>query len=416
MLRIFILTTTSILIATDARNSIKCSEPSQKCVPIKECQPVMKLLRSRPALTTYNEVRQNICAWQGNDPSVCCEAQFVNIEDQIRPLQHLASTVVNRIQHHGEHQVQVIAPERVDPSHPSLQLLNHELCGPVSAEMRIHGGSPTRLFEFPWMGLLAYQITIDPPWTTQTTVNSSKSRPDFRCGASIINEKYLMTAAHCVAYLPKPLKLVGVRVGEYNLDTEFDCETLDSGASICAEKYQDLDIKNIHIHANYSPTSLQNDIALIRIKGRISFRSTSVRPICLPLDPVSMLSGIRFGVVTGWGSREGGVTLSNRLLKVRLPIKRAETCEKVYRDQPLVQLWYKQLCAGGEPGQDSCTGDSGGPLQTLIRYPYAIRLPLRYIQIGIVSFGRSVCAESDVPAVYTNIAHYLHWLLDNMQP
>jgi trypsin len=52
---------------------------------------------------------------------------------------------------------------------------------------------------------------------------------------------------------------------------------------------------------------------------------------------------------------------------------------------------FSKLCAGGVQGQDSCNGDSGGPLT------YGGQ------QIGIVSWGSTNCGDP-VPAVYANVA------------
>lgn len=62
-------------------------------------------------------------------------------------------------------------------------------------------------------------------------------------------------------------------------------------------------------------------------------------------------------------------------------------------------------------GEDSCTGDSGGPLMKM----EAINGRSRYYILGIVSFGADPCGFSNAPAVYTRIASYLHWMLDNIE-
>ena len=67
------------------------------------------------------------------------------------------------------------------------------------------------------------------------------------------------------------------------------------------------------------------------------------------------------------------------------------------------------LCAGGEVGKDSCNGDSGGPLVKADRDDGA------FYQIGIVSFGASLCGGSDMPAVYARVAEFLPWILETVR-
>lgn len=64
------------------------------------------------------------------------------------------------------------------------------------------------------------------------------------------------------------------------------------------------------------------------------------------------------------------------------------------------------MCAGGKYAEDSCDGDSGGPL---------LRASQNYWYIeGIVSFGNR-CGLQEWPAVYTRVNSYLDWITDNMR-
>jgi secreted trypsin-like serine protease len=38
----------------------------------------------------------------------------------------------------------------------------------------------------------------------------------------------------------------------------------------------------------------------------------------------------------------------------------------------------------------------------------------RYFLFGIVSVGVPSCGKFNLPAVYTNVSHYLPWILDNV--
>ena len=98
------------------------------------------------------------------------------------------------------------------------------------------------------------------------------------------------------------------------------------------------------------------------------------------------------------------------MLKVQVPIVSPEKCVENYKG--LAQITDNQLCAGGQNWQDSCGGDSGGPL-ILHR---AIDSMLTAVQYGIVSFGPKLCGRENFPGVYTRVVKYLDWILDNIKP
>ena len=62
-------------------------------------------------------------------------------------------------------------------------------------------------------------------------------------------------------------------------------------------------------------------------------------------------------------------------------------------------------------GKDSCGGDSGGPLVIKKRRG----LSTYSVQIGIVSWGLPKCGTAGVPGVYTNVGHFMNWILDNIE-
>lgn len=76
------------------------------------------------------------------------------------------------------------------------------------------------------------------------------------------------------------------------------------------------------------------------------------------------------------------------------------------------KLTYKQLCAGGVNQQDSCTGDSGGPLMG----EYTSDSTFKTIQYGVVSLGPKYCGVEGFPTLYTRIDKYVGWILDNINP
>lgn len=93
-------------------------------------------------------------------------------------------------------------------------------------------------------------------------------------------------------------------------------------------------------------------------------------------------------------------------LKLGLPIFDKNDCLNKYR--PLgAELSEKQLCAGGAYAQDSCKGDSGGPLMRKLSNGI-------WETIGVVSFGNG-CGRDGWPGVYTSVASYDDWIRSTMR-
>lgn len=74
-------------------------------------------------------------------------------------------------------------------------------------------------------------------------------------------------------------------------------------------------------------------------------------------------------------------------------------------------LKSSQICASGEKNQDSCKGDSGGPMS----YSEVVDQDIRNFQIGVVSFSSSqICGDINSPTVYTKVEYYLDWIRNNV--
>jgi secreted trypsin-like serine protease len=62
-------------------------------------------------------------------------------------------------------------------------------------------------------------------------------------------------------------------------------------------------------------------------------------------------------------------------------------------------------------GEDSCDGDSGGPLMLEEKDRYR----KKYTLFGLVSWGAQACATKSLPGVYTDVASFSKWILDNIE-
>ncbi|CAD1478804.1 unnamed protein product, partial [Heterotrigona itama] len=374
----------------------KCTTPRNTngiCINIHNCEPLVETLKKHRPLSNeiINYLHSLNCGYEGSNPKVCCE-QNETCNDEIQ--QFSQSWAITQT---TEKSNQSTSEPADVTNHPNLKLLNHEICGPIS-QMKIFGGNKTGIFDFPWMALLSYNVT------GQGT--------EFRCGGSLINKRYVLTAAHCVTELPSTLKLIRVRLGEHDLSTERDCDRDADGLEVvCAEKYQDIDIEDVHFHPEFSSSKFKNDIALLRLNRDADFRPQNVRPICMPIGSAAKFIQKKV-IVTGWGSTEL-LPRSSDLLQVQLLPVNIDECAKIYKRQ---EIWYKQMCAGGKMGTDSCSGDSGGPLQAPGMYNINTHYnSVKYVQHGIVSYGPNSCGTEGLPGVYTKIVYYLDWILDTIR-
>ncbi|XP_023341822.1 serine protease easter [Eurytemora carolleeae] len=283
--------------------------------------------------------------------------------------------------------------------HPGLKLLsNLDTCGRSLVLQRIVGGKKASLGQYPWLANIGYSV-------------SGSSKVEFKCGGTLIGRRHILTAAHCVASLPKDYLFTAVRVGEYDISNTIpDCDKYEN---FCAPLPQDYKPELVLIHPDYNkPYRFNNDIALIKMEKDI-VESDFVSPICLPLPSVFNVDyEDRTPEVAGWGAIDMYArNFSDVLQYVSAPIFEFEACSALYSKQR-VKLLESQICAGGRKGEDSCSGDSGSGLMMDVEINNRPYDP-RWIQIGVVSFGPRRCATLGVPAVYTNVTSYIPWILDS---
>merc|ERR1712032_754483 len=148
-------------------------------------------------------------------------------------------------------------------------------CGkPRESVHHIVGGEDTPLGEFPFTALLG---TNNASICSQAT----KASPCWICGATLINARYILTAAHCVPGVTK------VRLGEHKV-TRIPGKDCLRGGSNCLPEVQDFEVseKDIITHPDYRNGRGQalNDIALIRLPRPATFNA-GVQPACLPTAP-----------------------------------------------------------------------------------------------------------------------------------
>lgn len=234
--------------------------------------------------------------------------------------------------------------ETKPPAHDTPSSACSCKCGERNDETRIVGGEKAKVNEFPWMARLSYFNR-------------------FYCGGMLINDRYVLTAAHCVKGFM--WFMIKVTFGEH--DRCKDAERPETRFVLRA------------ISQTFSFSNFDNDMALLRLNDRVPI-TDFIKPICLPTNYDETYIG-KIGTASGWGTLKEDGKPSCELQFVDVPVISNEDCVKntSYTEQ---MISPNMMCAGyvGKGGKDSCQGDSGGPLATM-------RPDGRYELIGIVSWG-----------------------------
>ncbi|KAL7729105.1 hypothetical protein ACLKA6_019926 [Drosophila palustris] len=377
-----LLVATLLLCAVNAQQN--CRNPNQNtgfCLSIYDCPSLIELLRQT---SLSNEERNFLRDSQCNNgfgrmPYVCCTPDK-NYADSTATTTTTTTTTTKRPQPttfnggNGE-------GESLLPREPN--------CGPSSFLDRIYNGNDTALDDFVWMALLEYR--------------DRSGKLVLNCGGSLINNRYVLTAAHCVTgqITTEVGTLSTVRLGEYDISKEIDCVN-----GVCNKPVIEIDVEESIVHPQYDAfgSDRHHDIALLRLSKPVELNAF-LQPVCLPLASArAAINTDEKLVVSGWG-RTLTARQSSIKQRINLPVADQDYCKTKFATKR-ISLITSQLCVGGEFIRDSCDGDSGGPL---MRYRSAWYLE------GVVSFGHK-CGLEGWPGVYTRVSDYIDWIVATIRP
>uniref|UniRef100_UPI0037E7B79F granzyme G-like n=1 Tax=Semicossyphus pulcher TaxID=241346 RepID=UPI0037E7B79F len=213
---------------------------------------------------------------------------------------------------------------------------------------KIFGGREVAAHSRPYMVLL--EIVL---WNGTTTF----------CGGFILNEDFVMTAAHCQA------KNYTVLLGLHNI----------------SNRKRKVSVKEAFPHKDFNRANYTNDLMLLKLSSKINFSSASdVGFIALPGQDDGSLP--KSCSVSGWGRANRSEShMSNVLMEANVTLTDMENCPK-----------EKSYCSEGESGP--AEGDSGGPLVCGVGKAY-----------GVVT-SRITSSSGSYTYNYAKIPDYMSWI------
>jgi secreted trypsin-like serine protease len=217
----------------------------------------------------------------------------------------------------------------------------------------------------------------DHPWQISLQQNGGHF-----CGGSIISDRWIMTAQHCIE--GERASTLSILAGASRLSR--------------AGEGQLRRVARIVPVSGYTTASRGKDMALLELTQPLSF-TDRVQPIALATAADVAAGATAAGItatVTGWGSIRSGGSSPDALRGAAVPMVTLSQAQRVYRER----LTDDQIAAGGN-GRDSCQGDSGGPL--------TVDSPRGRLLVGVVSWGYG-CGDPGVPGLYANVAFYAEWV------
>ncbi|XP_063046572.1 uncharacterized protein LOC134440419 isoform X1 [Engraulis encrasicolus] len=212
-------------------------------------------------------------------------------------------------------------------------------------------------------------------WPWQVSIHRSGNH---LCGGSLINNEWVISAAHC--FQSPCTAHHTVYVGRHQQEGSNPNEVQRGVMTVVRHPLDDL--------------------ALIRLTYPVRF-TPFIRPVCLAASGSVFITGTE-SWVTGWGRIQEGVPLPSpqTLQEVEVQVVGNKQCSCSYGDYAVIT--DNMICAGvPKGGQGPCMGDSGGPLVS--------QQDSVWVLSGVVSFGIS-CAHPNYPGVYTRVSQYQNWI------
>ncbi|KAF2882837.1 hypothetical protein ILUMI_23349 [Ignelater luminosus] len=342
-----------------------------------------------------NEPSPNLIVFRLNDVTVCPD---VTIRNGVPTRMRLQTSPLN---------TNMIADvvEEEDRRYSSLNrnppnnIHFDEICGTVVAQPTpLYHGETTYQGEFPWHALLHRR-------------NKYTRTFSYVCGASLISEYHVLTAAHCITKIHSRIPEIPQDLQVY-LGMYYPERFLNSHV-------QRRDVYKIMIHPQYKAEFYNNDIAVLKFIIPINI-TDYVRPVCLWEDSTDLGSIIdKQGSSVGW-SFGNSVEMGEQLMHSKMIVVSQETCILSLTDSYSRLTSATTYCAGKINDASICNAVVGDGMvfPKLNSTHQNTRWQLRgLVSTAVTSFISDNPLKCDPShyVVFTDAAKHLDWIRKSLQ-
>ncbi|XP_075053937.1 enteropeptidase [Mixophyes fleayi] len=218
------------------------------------------------------------------------------------------------------------------------------------------------------------------PWIASLYYNERQV-----CGATLMDNEWLVSAAHCVYgrnLIPSRWKAV---LGMHD------------SSNLTYPPRETRLIDQIVINPHYNRRTKDSDIIMMHLEFTVNY-TDYIQPVCLPEIQQEFPLGLNCSIA-GWGRLQSQGAIPTILQEANVPLISNEKCQQ---QMPEYNITNRMVCAGyDEGGIDTCQGDSGGPLMC--------QAENRWFLAGVTSFGIG-CAQPNRPGVYVRVTKFSDWI------
>jgi trypsin len=258
-----------------------------------------------------------------------------------------------------------------------------------SVQPRIVGGNAASISQYPWQAAVVFSPAKE----------SGNAHQRQFCGGELITSRIVLTAGHCVADTdPDCTFLCALQDQDGDGTAKLDPNDVDVvlGRTTLSDTSQgaELSVSATAFRSNYNGNFNAHGVprfdagylvlSAASSQPQIHIADSSQGALWDPGSPVD---------ISGWGTTsESASDTQDSLRATTVNVLDDSDCTSAYGSDYDPST---MLCAAA-PGKDTCSGDSGGPLEASLGSG-------AYALVGITGWGDG-CARANAPGVYTRVA------------